>query len=209
MSFPENGNGGNGDLFNPPKSEPEQNIAENIFETLKQKYSSRLKPEQILNYVYAVLYSNIYREKYAEFLKIDFPRIPVTADYSLFQQMAKRGADLIELHLLKRPSLSHLISKYNGAGDDDKIEKPSYSEKNGRVYINEEKYFDNVSPEIWNYHIGGYQVMEKYLKDRKDKQMDDPRHYSQIATVISKTIEVQDKIDKIFSRVDKRVIDFK
>jgi len=207
--LPNNGDGGNGDLFNPPKSEPEPNIAEIVFATLRQKYSRRLKPEQILGYVYAILYSNTYRKKYAEFLKIDFPRIPFTKDLSLFRQMAKFGNDLIELHLLKHSSLGHPISKYKGGGERDTIEKPSYLEKEERVYINEEKYFDNIPPEIWNYHIGGYQVMEKYLKDRKDKQMDDPRHYSQMATVISKTIGVQDKIDKIFLKVERKIIDFR
>lgn len=206
--LPNNGNGGNGDLFNAPKNEPEPNIAENIFTTLKENYSNRLKPEQILSYIYAVLYSNIYREKYAEFLKIDFPRIPFTTDYSLFQQLAKLGDELIELHLLKHSSLNTPIAKYRGKGDDDKIVKPIYDEEKERIYINEEKYFDNITSEMWNYHIGGYQVMEKYLKDRKGKQIENASHFCQIATVISATINLQNKIDKLFSKADKKVINF-
>jgi len=110
--LPNNGNDGNGDLFNPPKHDPEPNIAGTIYDTLKEHYSSRLKPEKILSYVYAILYSNTYREKYAEFLKVDFPRIPFTSDYSLFQQLAKLGDELTQLHLFKHPSLNKPITKY-------------------------------------------------------------------------------------------------
>lgn len=207
--LPNNGNGGNGDLFNAPKHDPEPNITENIYNTLKENYGNRLKPEQILNYIYAILYSNTYREKYAEFLKIDFPRIPFTADKNLFQELAKLGETLSDLHLLKHSSLTKPVSKYKGKGDNDKIEKPEYSEEEERVYINDEKYFDNITPDIWNYYIGGYQVMEKYLKDRKGLDMDDASHYCQIATCIEKTIEVQEKIDSIFSKAEKKVIEIK
>jgi predicted helicase len=207
--LPNNGNGGNGDLFNAPKHDPEPNIAENIYKTLKENYGNRIKPEQILRYIYAILYSNTYREKYAEFLKIDFPRIPFTADSSLFQQLSKLGETLSELHLLKHPSLNNSISKYKGKGDDDSIVKPTYVEEEKRIYINDEKYFDNITPDIWNYHIGGYQVMEKYLKDRKGRDMDDASHYCKIATCIAKTIEVQEKIDNIFSKAEKKVLEFK
>ncbi|MBI4648009.1 MAG: N-6 DNA methylase [Bacteroidia bacterium] len=204
--LPENDNGGNGDLFNAPKFEPQPNINETIYETLKENYSNRLKLEQIFSYVYAVLYSNSYREKYVELLKIDFPRIPFTTNYSLFQQLAKLGDKLIELHLLKHSALIKPIAKYNGKGDDDKIKKPAYNEKERRVYINENKYFENIAPEIWNYHIGGYQVMEKYLKDRKGRQMDNSEHYCKMVTSIAETLIIQKKIDTIFSKVEKNTI---
>lgn len=206
--LPNNGNG-NGDLFNAPKHDPEPNIAEIIYETLKEHYGNRLKPEQVLHYIYGILYSNTYREKYAEFLKIDFPRIPFTADKHLFQELAKLGEILSELHLLKHSSLTKPVSKYKGKGDNDKIEKPTYAEDEERVYINDEKYFDNITPAIWNYYIGGYQIMEKYLKDRKGRDMDNANHYCQIATCIAKTIEVQQKIDSVFSKAEKKVIKFK
>jgi predicted helicase len=182
------------------------NIAPKVFEQLEKAYKKKPTPEQILYYCYAVLYSNIYREKYAEFLKIDFPRIPFTSDYNSFQQLAKLGEELAELHLLKHKSLNHPTTKYFGKGDSDKIEKPVYDEDVKRVFINESRYFDNISPEVWNYQIGGYQPMEKYLKDRKGRQMDDPAHYCKMAAAISKTIELQKEIDKHFTKAEEKVI---
>src|ERR1035437_6977429 len=150
------------------------NIAPYLFESLEKAYRKKSTPEQILYYVYAILYSNIYREKYAEFLKIDFPRIPFTSNYEVFTEAAKLGEKLTELHLLKHKSLNNPTVKYFGKGNSDAIEKPVYNADEKRVYINAGRYFENVPAEVWNYHIGGYQVMEKYLKDRKGRQMDDP-----------------------------------
>ena len=78
-----------------------------------------------------------------------------------------------------------------------------------RLYINKDYYFENVLPEVWEYQIGGYQVMDKYLKDRKGRQMDDPRHYIHIATAIEKTIKIQEEIDAIYPEVEKDLIEFK
>ncbi|MCS7029864.1 MAG: DNA methyltransferase, partial [Bacteroidia bacterium] len=206
--LPNNGNGGNGDLFSPPQHDPEPNIAENIYKILKNHYGNRLKPEQILYYVYAILYSNIYREKYATFLKIDFPRIPFTSDKNLFQRLSEFGETLAELHLLKHSSLNIPISKYNGKGDNDTIEKITYIEKEACVYINSDKYFDNITPDIWNYQIGGYSVMQKYLKDRKNKLLSNPTHYCKMATCIAKTIKIQEQIDELFSAAEKNTIRF-
>jgi predicted helicase len=182
------------------------NIAPQVFEQLKKAYGKVPTPEQILQYCYAVLYSNIYREKYAEFLKIDFPRIPFTKSEELFKEMSKLGEELIELHLLKHKALNKPVVKYFGKGDDDTIAKPHYDEESERVYINDQKYFENVSAEIWNYQIGGYKVLEHYLKDRKGRQMDDAGHFCKMATSIAKTIEVQKEIDKLFPKVEKKVL---
>lgn len=183
------------------------NIAPVVFEKLEKIYKKKPSPEQILYYVYAVLYSNIYREKYAEFLKIDFPRIPFTNDFDLFKKLGKLGEELISLHLLKADSVYNPVIKYFGKGKNDKIGKVKYDEDEQKVYINDEKYFDKVTSEIWNYHIGGYQVMEKYLKDRKGRQMEDAGHYCRMATAIARTIEVQEKIDVLFEKVEKEVIE--
>jgi predicted helicase len=204
-------------LFEPKveygKKGKKPNIAPEIFEQLEKSYSKRPAPEQILYYVYAVLYSNIYRGKYAEFLKIDFPRIPFTTNYELFLKAAKLGEELTALHLLKHKTLTNPITKYfgkarlpDGQGDSDKIEKPVYNAGEERVYINVQRYFQNITSVVWNYQIGGYQVMEKYLKDRKGREMDDPGHYCKMATAIAKTIEVQKEIDKLFPEIEKQVI---
>jgi len=180
------------------------NISDELIQKLTKSYKTLPAPEQILSYVYGILYSNVYREKFAEFLKIDFPRIPFTKNYQLFLQISEFGEELIELHLMKHKFDSKV--KYTGRGKDDTIGKPVYSEEEKTVYINENRYFENVEPEAWDYHIGGYQVMEKYLKDRKGRQMDDPGHYCRMAAAISKTIEIQQKMDKLFPKVEKSAI---
>lgn len=184
------------------------NIDKAVYEKLQKSYGKKITPEEILYYIYAVLYSNTYREKYAEFLKIDFPRLPFTSNYKLFKQLAKMGNQLVDLHLMKSEHLNKPVAKYQGDGDNDKIEKINYSEKEQRLYINKAKYFSNITSELWNYQIGGYQVLQKYLKDRKGRAMDDSRYYCRIVTAIAKTIALQEKIDEIFDQVEKDLIEF-
>lgn len=201
---------GNMMLFEPQAKygkEKRANINEKLFVQLHKAYKKIPLPEDILYYVYAVMYSNIYREKYAEFLKIDFPRIPFTKKYELFTGLAKLGKEMTELHLLKHKSLDRPSVKFTGKKGNDKIDKPHYDEKENSVYINENKYFENITPEMWNYQIGGYRVLEKYLKDRKGRQMEDSGHYCRMAESISKTIELQNEIDKLFKKAEKEVID--
>ena len=182
-------------------------MTQKVIENLHAAYKGKPTAEEIFNFIYAICYSNIYQEKYAEFLKIDFPRIPFTKNYEMFKEMSALGSGLIELHLLKHKSLNNPVVKYRGKGTEDAIEKPIYDEKKETVRINEHRYFENVAPEVWNYQIGGYQVMEKYLKDRKGRQMDDPQHYCKMGTSIAKTIELQKEIDTIFPKVEKKVIE--
>ena len=184
------------------------NIDKAVYETLQKSYRKKITPEEILYYIYAVLYSNIYREKYAEFLKIDFPRLPFTSNYKLFQRLTKLGNQLVDLHLMKSEHLNKPIAKYEGGGDNDKIEKVNYSEEEQKIYINKAKYFSNISSELWNYQIGGYQVLQKYLKDRKDRAMDDPRHYCRIVTAIAETIALQNQIDEIYDKVEEDLVKF-
>jgi len=196
------------DLFNQHKTEKQPNIPRALFEKLSVAYGQNPTPEDILYYIYGVFYSNIYRQTYAEFLKIDFPRVPFTTDYDLFKEIGKLGKDLADLHLLKSPALDPPIAKYQGSGDNDRIEKITYKEDEQRIYINNDKYFEGITPETWNYHIGGYQVLNKYLKDRKNRIMDDAPHYCRIVTALGKTIEIQANIDKIYPEVEKELIEF-
>ena len=184
------------------------NIQGTLFEKLNGKYNKHLTPEEILYYIYGILYSNVYREKYAEFLKIDFPRIPFTTDYELFGEIAKYGKQLSNLHLLKSELLNKPLAKYQGIGENDRIEKIQYAENEQRIYINNEKYFEGITPEVWNYYIGGYQVLRKYLKDRKTRKMNDPRHYCRVITAISKTVQIQKQIDESYKDVEKNLIEF-
>jgi predicted helicase len=183
------------------------NISQKVFAQLEKAYGKVPTPEQILGYCYAVLYSNKYREKYAEFLKIDFPRIPFTKSFELFKEMSALGEELIELHLLKHKALNRPAVKYVGSGKDDTITKLRYDEEGERVFINEKKMFENVPPELWNYQIGGYRVLEHYLKARKGRQMDDAGHFCRMAASLTKTMELQKEIDALFPKVEKKVIE--
>jgi len=195
------------DLFNQHQPQKEPNIPQALFDKLSSHYGQKPAPEGILYYIYAIFYSNIYRETYAEFLKIDFPRVPFTADYSLFTKLGKLGRELADLHLLKSQALSPPVAKYQGSSDNDRVEKITYKEKGQRIYINKDKYFEGIAPEVWNYHIGGYQVLNKYLKDRKGRIMDDAPHYCRIVTALSKTLNIQKKIDEIYPEAEKELID--
>jgi predicted helicase len=193
------------DLFNEHETgEKKPNIKPELFEELKKNFKKEVTPEEIFYYIYAVLYSNIYRTKYAEFLKIDFPRVPFTKDYKLFIQLAKLGKQLADLHLLKSNELEKTISKFPIEGNN-KVEKPRFD--NGKVWINKEQYFDGVKEEVWQYQIGGYQVCDKWLKDRKDRTLtlDEIKTYCKIVTALSKTIDLQKEIDKYFEEVEKTV----
>jgi len=194
------------DLFNHHQTEKEPNIPEDIFDGLEAAYGKRPSPEDIFYYIYGVLYSTIYRETYEEFLRIDFPRVPFTADVGMFTRMGELGKELADLHLLKSPVLENPIAKYMGGGENNRVEKITYDEDKGRIYINEEKYFEGITSEVWNYHIGGYQVLQKYLKDRKGRVMDDAPHYCRIVTALSKTIEIQERIDELYPDVEREVI---
>jgi len=195
-------------LFNHHQTEREANISPLIFNKLAEYYQRKPAPEEILYYIYGIFYSNIYRQTYAEFLKIDFPRIPFTSKDNLFREMGELGKQLANLHLFKSPLLDPPVARYQGSGDNDCIAKVDYQQNEQRLYINKDKYFEGIAPEVWNYYIGGYQVLSKYLKDRKGRIMDDAPHYCRIVTAIQKTIEIQRKIDTLYPEIEKGLIEF-
>lgn len=143
-------------------------------------------------------------------MKIDFPRIPFTSDYGLFQTISDHGKDLVDLHLLQSSQLDPPIAKFQGKGTD-RVEKLKYDKRKSRIYINKDQYFEGVPQEIWEYQIGGYQVCNKWLKDRIRKaplSTSDIKHYCRVATAMKKTIEVQRNIDAIYLEVEKEIIEF-
>lgn len=144
------------------------NLSSAIIEQLTKNYKKSPSPEQIFCYIYAVLHSSIYRSKYSEFLKIDFPRIPFTKDYKLFIKMGDYGKRLVDLHLLKSPEINLPIAKFQGEGDN-RVDKLQY--ESSKLFINNDQYFEGVEPEVFEYQIGGYQVCEKWLKDRKERKL--------------------------------------
>jgi hypothetical protein len=154
-------------------------------------------PEDLFAYIYAVLYSPAYRERYAEFLKSDFPRIPFTEDRDTFFKLAELGQQLIDLHLMRSPELDNPISRFCGKGDSA-VTKVEYDADRGRVTINPTQYFDGVTPDLWTYQVGGYQVLAKWLKDRKGRFLTsaDTIHYSRIVTALNCTTALQLQIDE-------------
>jgi len=158
----------------------------------------RLTPENILDYVYSYLYSPSYREKFEEFLRSDFPRVPYPSNKKQFWELVKLGEDLRKLHLLESPKLSERITTYPESGDN-KVDKLEY--KNGNVYINKVQYFGDVPKEAWQFYIGGYQPAQKYLKDRRNRILSNTEiiHYQQIIVVLVQTIHIMNEIDHILS----------
>ncbi|MGC1861256.1 MAG: type ISP restriction/modification enzyme [Methylocystis sp.] len=154
-------------------------------------------PLDLLDYVYAVLHSPTYRETYKEFLKIDFPRIPYPDDAKAFWQLVALGREIRLLHLLESPMLSKFTASYPVSGDNA-VEKIDY--EGGRVYINKDQYFAGVPEVAWSFYIGGYQPAQKWLKDRKGRQLnfDDITHYLKIIVALTETERLMRKIDTLW-----------
>lgn len=174
-------------------------IADNLgleFTNEKEETPNTLAPIDLLDYIYAILHSPTYREKYKEFLKIDFPRIPTPSDPGKFWNLVKLGGELRLIHLLESPTTENYITKYPEDGDNI-VTKPFY--KNGNVYINETQYFSNVPEVAWNFYIGGYQPAQKWLKDRKERELnyEDILHYQKIIVALFETDRIMKEIDKI------------
>jgi predicted helicase len=153
-------------------------------------------PEDIFHYAYAVFHSPTYRTRYAEFLKIEFPRLPLTSDLELFRALAERGVELTALHLMESPGLNDFITGYAIKGENE-VEKAQYTDGDRRVWINSAQYFDGVPKAVWDFHVGGYRVCEKWLKDRKARKLayDDLQHYQKIVVALQETIRLMAGID--------------
>lgn len=155
-------------------------------------------PEDVFYYAYAVFHSPTYRERYAEFLRIDFPRLPLTGDLDLFAALVGHGRALVDLHLMRSSALDTLITTFPESGENEVASRhPKYDEKQQRVYINAAQYFQGVPPEVWGFHVGGYQVLEKWLKDRRGRKLswDDLQHYQRIVVALRDTMRIMDAID--------------
>ncbi|HKW64363.1 MAG TPA: type ISP restriction/modification enzyme [Candidatus Acidoferrum sp.] len=162
-------------------------------------------PESLLNYCYAVFHSPTYSKRYAEFLSKDVPRLPLTSDRRLFTALAAKGEELISLHLMESHKLDSYVTQYEKLGDHI-VERVTYIEpnskagiKSGRVYINSGQFFEGVPKEVWEFQIGGYQVCEKWLKDRKGRKLssDDIDHFQRITVAVFETIRIMHEIDDL------------
>lgn len=145
----------------------EENYTTDFRKYVDKVYGKGISAEEIFGYIYAILHSPSYRKKYIEFLKIDFPRIPFTEDKDVFRAIAAVGSELIQIHLLEEKP-NYPYGEFIGRGNNI-VENPNYVavKETGRLYINKSQYFDNVPQEVYDFYIGGYHVLDKYLKDRK------------------------------------------
>jgi hypothetical protein len=186
-------------------------------------------PEDVFHYAYAVFHSSSYRKRYEEFLKLDFPRLPITSDAMLFRRLCERGRRLVSLHTLREHGLDAVDFDVPG---DNVVEQVVYVPPNlavagkgkgrqarqaqlaggeteaveglvagpaGRVYINRTQYFEGVLPVVWEFRIGGYQVCEKWLKDRKGRKLehDEIEHYQHTVTALAETRTLMAAIDSL------------
>lgn len=158
-------------------------------------------PEDILDYIYAVLHCPTYRERYKEFLKIDFPRVPFTSNPTLFWRLVKVGRDIRLLHLMESSLLESLITSYPKDGSNT-VEKVTYDEQKKRVFINKDQYFEGIELDVWAFYIGGYQPLQKWLKDRKGRTLtsDDILHYQRIVIALKETERLMKEIDQEISK---------
>ncbi|MBQ6062183.1 MAG: N-6 DNA methylase [Prevotella sp.] len=167
------------------------NFCPEVVARIAKALGKQPSPEELLDYIYAVLHSPRYRERYKEFLKRDFPRIPYPTNAQSFDALALTGHALRELHLMQDASSwkAHKLFPCVGKGSNI-IERREW--RDGRVYINDTQYYNNVSEEMWNFYIGGYQVADKWLKDhaRQELRLDDVIHYSNILYAINETIRL-------------------
>lgn len=192
-----------GDYVNPLYHNPNytENFTPKFRSFIDKHYNHSFEPLEILGYVYALLYSPNYRKRYEGFLKNDYPKILFTENKDLFRALSLLGIELIGLHVLNQESLNYSFAKLKDAtiGESCYIEehernpiikKPSHNESEKRLYINHSAYFSGVSQEIYDYRIGGYCVLDKYLKSHKNESCDFD-HVTRIIKVIARTIEIQ------------------
>ncbi|NDJ16998.1 type ISP restriction/modification enzyme [Myxacorys almedinensis] len=180
--------------------EKSPNLSSDFITAIREKLGYVPTPEAIFYYIYAIFHSPTYRDRYAKFLKSDFPRVPLTSSDHLFKDLGTKGQALVELHLMKSKKLNKLITKMGGNGDNA-VTEVTYKPTEQRVYINGDRYFEGIAPEVWEFKIGGYQVLDKWLKDRKKAKrtlsFDDVLHYQKVVVALKETRQIMQEIDQL------------
>ena len=178
---------------------------EGIVVDLAAGYEGTFTPLDLLDYIYAILHSPEYRETYKEFLKTDFPRVPYPKNRETFYQLIELGREIRELHLMDKKGSSGVSYPNDGTNEITRRMRQSDYEITdkenslGRVWINDEQYFENVPLIAWEFYIGGYQPAQKWLKDRFGRTLsfDDLSHYQNIIHALVETDRLMKEIDKI------------
>ena len=172
-----------------------ENFAPDFRKKIDSLYQEHFSPEVILGYIYAILFHRVYREKYIDFLKIDFPKIPFVKDKEIFLSLSSLGSKLIALHLLKSDELDSSVGEPLYADVKNPIiEQSKYI--HGDIFVNSSLHFKNVDPKVWEYKIGGYQVLDKYLKSHKGEKID-YEHFQKIIAILYKSLETEEQISRI------------
>lgn len=175
------------------------NLSQSFLNDITDRLSYTPAPEAIFYYIYAIFHSPTYRNRYAEFLKIDFPRVPLTCNDALFRQLAIYGEQLVALHLMKSPKLDRPITEFADQGGNAIVDPAHPKYNNGSVIINKKgDRFVNVPEPVWNFYVGGYQVCAKWLKDRKGRTLtqEDILHYQRIIVALQETMRLMQQIDE-------------
>ncbi|WP_319586269.1 type ISP restriction/modification enzyme [uncultured Desulfobulbus sp.] len=179
-----------------------------IVDNVSVKQDTEISGSDVFNYFYSILFSPGYRKRYEEKLKLEFPRLPITTKIELFHKLARLGGELVGLHLMESPKLDDFITTYIGSKDpevlrvnwsDDTVWLNAAATKKGQSSTPGTVGFRGVPEDVWNFHIGGYQVCEKWLKDRKGRTLseEDIIHYQKIVVALHETIRIMGEIDEV------------
>lgn len=197
--------------------ETHPNLAPAFVQALQERTQTQATPEQIFCYVYAILHSPTYRTRYSEFLKRDFPRIPLPHDYDHFRKGEAVGKVLIGTHLLERPNAIHppigfpqtgtnTVGKLPAArryqpGSPDTQTNNSH-DQTGRIHLNDTQYWTNIHADVWQFRVGGYQPAAKWLDDRAGRTLsdDDLTHYRKLLIALNQTLLMLPAADEVFAR---------
>ncbi|MCG9915581.1 MAG: N-6 DNA methylase [Phenylobacterium sp.] len=177
-----------------------ENISVEFRQYLDSRYGHHFGPEEIVGYIYAILHARTYRRRFAEFLRIDFPRIPFVDTRTQFDALSDLGWDLIQAHLLREvPATKPRLGVYHGKGDHT-VEAVRYSPDEQAIWINKAQYFGPIPQEVWDFRIGGYQVLDKYLKSRKGRilSLDEQTHIGDVAESLAFTVSQMARIDEAY-----------
>ena len=191
------------------KEQRRPNFSDEFLTEITNKLGYTPTPEAIFYYIYAIFHSPTYRTRYAEFLKIDFPRVPLTSSDQLFRKLGEYGEELVALHLMKSPKLDQHLTQIIDKGGEFVVDAghpkflPSPTGRGaggegGEVIINKKgDGFTGIPKSVWNFYVGGYQVCHKWLKDRKGRQLspEDLNHYQKIIVSLSETMQIMKAID--------------
>ena len=186
----------------PKKSKKKPNFQEEFWAKMQKQYKNPT-PESILGYMYGVLHSPTYRKKYGNFLKMDFPRVLFVEDPNIFETISKLGSELIDFHVMRKVPKLEIGEPISFSKKESKrnytVETVDHDPKENRLYFNKKSYFEKTSKEIWEFKIGGYQVIQKYLKERKDKSIESElEHIQKMINIVGYTITQMQKIDQVF-----------